>query len=75
MAKIIKDRRRQEKAIREAKNNIAKYSESIPDDIKDIFNNQVGANSLNYQHADDIDQCIELLKKLIQDEKNKQSQT
>ena len=65
------DKRKREKAIREAKNNIDSYSRYIPDEIKEIFDDQVGANSLNFQHADDISQCIEILEKLIKEEKDK----
>ena len=71
MAYKTRDKRRRDKAIREARNDIANYSAFIPYDIKDIFNNQVGANSLNFQHADDICQCIDIMKKLINEEKDK----
>lgn len=64
-------KRKREKAIREAKNNIDSYSRYIPDEIKEIFDDQVGANTLNFQHADDISQCIEILEKLIKEEKDK----
>ena len=71
LAQNTKDKRRRDKAIREAKKDIADYSSYIPYDIKEIFDNQVGANSLNFQHADDISQCLDILKKLIKDEKDK----
>ena len=65
LAKRTRDKRKRDKAIREAKSNIANYSEFIPLDIKEVFDNQVGANSLNFQHADDISQCMDILEKLI----------
>ena len=71
MACNTRDGRRRNKAIREAKNDIANYSAFIPYDIKEIFDNLVGANSLNFQHADDISQCIDILEKLIKEEKDK----
>ena len=71
MAYNTKDKRRRDKAIREARNDIANYSAFIPYDIKEIFNNQVGANSLNFQHADDISQCIDILEELIKREIDK----
>lgn len=73
MAYNIRDKRRREKAIREAKNDIDNYSKFIPYEIKVIFDNQVGANSLNFQHSDDIYECIDILEKLIQEEKAKVS--
>lgn len=69
LAKRTRDKRKRDKAIREAKSNIANYSEFIPLDIKEVFDNQVGANSLNFQHADDISQCMDILEKLIKEEK------
>ena len=71
MAHNTRDKRRREKAIREARNDIDSYSRYIPYEIKEIFDNQVGANSLNFQHADNISQCIEILEKLIKEEKAK----
>lgn len=68
-ARSTRDKRRREKAIREARNDIDSYSRYIPHDIKKLFDNQVGANSLNFQHADDISQCIDILEKLIKEEK------
>ncbi len=73
LAYKIKDKRKREKAIREAKNKIDCYSRSIPHEIKEIFDNRVGANSLNFQHTDDISQCIEILEKLIKEEKANRS--
>ena len=70
MAKNTRDKRRRDKAIRDARNDISTYSAFIPYDIKEIFDSQVGANSLNFQHADDIGQCIDILKKLIMEEKS-----
>ena len=71
MAYNTRDKRRREKAIRDAQNDIDSYSRYIPYDIKEIFGNQVGANSLNFQHADDIGQCLEILEELIKEEKDK----
>ena len=71
MACNTRDKRRREKAIREAKNDIDSYSRNIPYEIKEIFDNQVGKNSLNSQHADDISQCIDIVEKLIKEGKEK----
>lgn len=71
MAKNTRDKRRRDKAIRDARNDINSYSAFIPFEIKEIFDNKVGANSLNFQHADDIGQCIDILEKLIMEEKSK----
>lgn len=68
IARTTKDKRRREKAIREAK-KIEYFSAFIPYDIKKIFDDKVGANSLNFQHADDISQCIDILEQLIYEEK------
>jgi len=48
IAHNTRDKRRRDKAIREAKNDISSYSAFIPFEIKDIFDSQVGANSLNF---------------------------
>ena len=66
-----RDKRRRDKAIRDARKEIENYSSFIPLDIKEIFDEQVGANSLNFQHADDIGQCIAILEKLIKEERDK----
>ena len=71
LAQRTKDKRIREKTIREARNDIDSYSAYIPYEIKEIFDNQVGTNSLNFQHADDISQCIDILEKLIKEEKDK----
>lgn len=65
LANNTKDRRRRDKAVRDAKMDIANYAESIPIELMEVFNNQIGANSLNYQHAGDISQCIDIVKKLL----------
>ena len=70
MAQNTRDKRRRDKAIRDVRNDICSYSAFIPFEIKEIFDNQVGANSLNFQHTDDIGQCIEILEKLIKEERN-----
>jgi hypothetical protein len=71
LAYKTRDKRIRDKAIREARNDIANYSAFIPYELKEFFDNQVGANSLNFQHADDISQCIEIVEKLIKEEKAK----
>lgn len=70
IAKSTRDKRKRDKAIRDARNDISSYSAFIPFEIKEIFDNKVGANSLNFQHADDIGQCIDILEKLIIEEKS-----
>lgn len=67
LAKRTKDRRKRDRAIREAYKDVADYATFIPLELKAIFDKQVGANSLNYQHADDISQCIEIVNKLIKE--------
>lgn len=67
LAQHTKDRRKRDKAICEAYNDIADYATFIPIELKAIFDKKVGANSLNYQHADDISQCIEIVKNLIRE--------
>ena len=71
LAKNNIDKRRRTKAIREAEAAIERYSVCIPLEIKAIFDREVGANSLNAQHADDIGLCIEILDRLIKEEKEK----
>lgn len=42
-----------------------------PTEVMDHFIREVGANALNYQHADDISECISVLDSLIKEqEKN-----
>ena len=60
-----KDGRRREKNIREARQAISDYSQTIPNEVMDIFHREVGANALNYQHADDIPECLRILDKMI----------
>ena len=66
-----RDGRRREKAIREARNAIASYSRTIPFDLMEVYNSKVGANALNFQHADDISECIDILDKMIKEEECK----
>lgn len=70
LAKNTRDKRIRDNAIRDARNDISSYSAFIPIEIKEIFDNKVGANSLNFLHADDIGQCIDILEKLIMEEKS-----
>jgi len=60
--KCLKDQRKREKAIRDVKNEISNYAETIPDFIKKLFDVEIGSNSLNFQHTNDIDRCIDLLE-------------
>ena len=60
-----KDGRSREKNIREARQAISDYSQTIPTEVMDVFNREVGANALNFQHADDISDCLTILDKLI----------
>ena len=62
-----KDGRRREKNIREAKLAISDYSQTIPTEVMDFFYHEVGANTLNYQHADDISECIYILDRMIKE--------
>lgn len=54
IAQRTKDGRRRKKNIREARQAISDYSQTIPTEVMDHFIREVGANALNYQHADDI---------------------
>lgn len=65
LALRTKDGRRHEKYIREARQAISDYSQTIPTEVMNIFYGDVGANVLNYQHADDICECINVLDKMI----------
>ena len=50
--------------------DIANYAAFIPFELKEIFNKRIGPNSLNYQHADDISYCIDILRDLIKQRNN-----
>ncbi|MBR1593741.1 MAG: hypothetical protein IJ659_03085 [Alloprevotella sp.] len=67
LAQRTKDGRRREKNIREARQAISDYSQTIPTEIMASFYREVGANALNYQHADDIPECLGILDKLIKE--------
>ena len=71
IAQRTKEGRRSEKNIREARQAISDYSQTIPTEVMDHFIREVGANALNYQHADDISECISVLDSLIIKEKDK----
>ncbi len=66
-----RDGRRREKNIREAKQAISDYSLTIPTEVMDHFIREVGVNALNYQHADDISECISVLDSLIKEQDKK----
>lgn len=65
LALRTKDGRRREKNIRESRQAISDYSQTIPTEVMNIFYREVGVNALNYQHADDISECISILDKII----------
>lgn len=71
IAQRTKDGRRREKNIRETRQAISDYSQTIPTEVMDHFIREVGANALNYQHADDISECISVLDSLIIKEQDK----
>ena len=71
IALSTKDGRRREKDIRETRQAISDYSQTIPAEVMVHFISEVGANALNYQHADDISECISVLNKLIMDQGEK----
>jgi hypothetical protein len=71
IAQRTKDGRRREKNIREARQAISDYSQTIPTEVMDHFIREVGANALNYQHADDISECISVLDSLIKEQDKK----
>ena len=58
-------RTKREKNIRESRQAISDYSQTIPTGVMNIFYREVGVNALNYQHADDISECISILDKII----------
>lgn len=67
-AKWTRDGRKRDKAIRDAKNAIHDYSRLyMPSDVLAYLENIVGANTLNYQHANDIGECIRALNMKIKE--------
>ena len=62
-----KDGRRREKNIREARQAISDYSQTIPTEVMICFIREVGVNALNYQHADDVSECINVLDRMIKE--------
>jgi hypothetical protein len=62
-----KDGRRREKNIREARQAISNYSQTIPTEVMTCFIREVGVNALNYQHADDVSECINVLDRMIKE--------
>ena len=66
LARNVKNERMRKKAEKDASKAIADYSRFLPFELQELFNKQVGPNSLNYQHADDVNLCIYILKELIQ---------
>lgn len=71
IAQRTKYGRRREKSIREASQAISDYSQTIPTEVMNHFIREVGANALNYQHADDISECISVLDSLIKEQDKK----
>ena len=70
-AQRTQDGRRREKNIREARQAISDYSQTIPTEVMVHFIREVGANALNYQHANDISECISVLDRLIKEQDEK----
>ena len=67
-ARRTRDGRKRDKAIRDAKNAIYDYSRLyMPSDVLAYLENVVGANTLNYRHADDIGECIRALNMKIKE--------
>jgi len=62
-----KDGRRREKNIREARQAISNCSQTIPTEVMTCFIREVGVNALNYQHADDVSECINVLDRMIKE--------
>lgn len=65
IAKGTTDKRSRAKRIREAESEISKYGNNIPDELRIIFDKEIGSNALFGQHTNDIKQCIEIVKRLI----------
>lgn len=70
LAKTIIKEKMRNKALSEVDKDIANYSAFFPYELKEIFNKEVGANSLNYSHADDISMCIDILRRIIKEKSN-----
>lgn len=71
-ARRTKDGRKRDKAIRDARNAIHDYSHLyMPSEVLAYLENVVGGNTLNYQHADDIGECICALNQEIKEIDNK----
>ena len=70
-ARRTRDGRKRDKAIRDARNAIHDYSHLyMPSEVLAYLENVVGGNTLNYQHADDIGECICALNNEIKDLEN-----
>lgn len=67
-ARRTRDGRKRDKAIRVAKHAIHDYSRLyMPTEVLAYLENVVGGNTLNYQHADDIGECISALNMKIKE--------
>lgn len=63
IAELTSDRRSTEKNIREAKQAISTYAQSLPQEVLGYLDTKVGSNALNYQWcATDIGRSISFLK-------------
>lgn len=65
IAKGTTDKRSRVKRIREAESEISKYADRIPNELRIIFDKEIGPNALRGQHTDDISSCIKIVKRLI----------
>lgn len=65
LAKGTTDKRSRDKRIREAERAISEYGNCIPDELRIIFDKEIGPNALFGQHHDDISECIKIVERLI----------
>lgn len=70
IAKGTTDKRSRDKKIREAENEIRKYAVCIPDELRIIFDKEIGYNALFGPHTNDISECIKIVERLIAEYRN-----
>ena len=67
LAKRIVNPQKCSEATSSVDKDIDNYAAFMPYELKEIFYKQVGANALNCQHADDISQCIDIVRGLLKE--------
>ncbi len=71
IAKGTTDKRSRNKKIHEAENEIRKYAVCIPNELRIIFDKEIGHNALFGQHPNDISECIKIVERLISEYRTK----